>query len=102
MLRGTYERTPEHRTVSSKARKGVPRKPEHIVAIKEGVRNSEAAKAHTESMCGGNDIVNHHYIYDESDLSKYMMKMTRSRHTRLHRLMKKAGIEIPHINMVEK
>lgn len=49
-------------------------------------------------MRGGNDIVGHHYIYDHSDLSKNIMKMTRSMHMRLHNLFRKYGIEIPHIN----
>lgn len=51
-----------------------------------------------ENMRGGNDICDHHYIYDHSDLSKYTMKMTRSRHQRLHWLMRKSNIKVPHIN----
>lgn len=54
-----------------------------------------------ENQRGGNDICNHHYIYDESDLSKYTMKMTRSAHARLHWLMRKSGIIVPHINIKE-
>lgn len=51
-----------------------------------------------ESMRGGYDIVDHHMIYDHSDLTKNVMPMTRSTHTKLHRLFQKYGIIIPHIN----
>lgn len=51
------------------------------------------------NMYGGNDIVNHHYIYDHNDLTKYTTKTTRSIHTKIHRAMQKAGIIVPHINM---
>lgn len=61
--------------------------------------NSEATKQASENMCGGNDIVEHHYIYDESDLSKYTTEMTRSKHTLIHNTMHKEGIIIPHINI---
>ena len=49
----------------------------------------------------GQLLVKHHYIYDHNDLSKYTTEMTRSRHSRLHMLMRKAGIIIPHINIKE-
>jgi len=48
-----------------------------------------------------NGFVFHHYIYDHSDLSKYTTKMTRSRHTWLHNLMRRVGIIVPHINIKE-
>ena len=57
---------------------------------------SEAAKARNMS---GNDIVNHHYIYDHSDLLKYTTKVTRSKHAKIHAWMRKAGIKVPHINV---
>lgn len=44
-------------------------------------------------------LVHHHYIYDESDLSKYTILMSRSKHTTLHNNMRKAEIKIPHINI---
>ena len=49
----------------------------------------------------GQDIVRHHYIYDHNDLSLYTMKMTRGQHTRLHHTLRRAKIEIPHINIKE-
>lgn len=67
---------------------------EHIVNMK----NSESAKASQDKQRGGNDMVKHHYIYDHSDLSKYTMKVTRSKHAKIHAWMRKAGIVVPHIN----
>lgn len=64
----------------------------------------EHPETHVEGIkkqCGGDDICDHHYIYDHSDLTKYTMKMTRSRHTWLHHLFRRAGISIPHINIEE-
>jgi hypothetical protein len=61
----------------------------------------ESYKAAFDKMRGGSDIVNHHLIYDHSDLSKHVMPMARSMHQKLHRLFQKHGIEIPHINEVE-
>lgn len=91
-----------HRLAISKATKGVPksfRTTIHNITISKSLKNSEAAKAQSDKMRGGNDICEHHYIYDHSDLSKYTMKMTRSKHTYIHNLMRKAGIVVPHINM---
>jgi hypothetical protein len=50
----------------------------------------------------GQQIVRHHYIYDESDLSKYTMEMTRSKHMKIHQAMRKEKIEIPHINIMKE
>lgn len=72
--------------------------PKNRAKMSEIKKNSEATKVAIENMCGGNDICEHHYIYDHSDLSKYTMKMTRSHHTWLHWLMRRAGIVVPHIN----
>lgn len=120
-------RSPEHCDAISRAKLGIPNSPEHNAALSAASRNSEAAKNAAERRCGiprtlehiaaikngmeesgaidkmrgGHDIVNHHYIYDHSDLSKYTMKMTRSRHQRLHRLMQISGTIVPHINMEE-
>lgn len=99
----------------SKGNKGKPKSPEHCEAmstsavkywddphnrnvLSEIITNSEAAKVSAENMRGGNDICEHHYIYDHSDLSKYTMKMARSQHTSLHRNMQTLGLKVPHIN----
>ena len=68
-------------------------------ALSEIMKNSDACKAEHERQFGGQDIVEHHYIYDHSDLSKYTTKMTRSAHARLHNNMRKTGIKVPHINV---
>lgn len=116
-------RTPEVKVAISKSLADYDTTPEHCAAISKGLMGHDTAdetkkkisgalisawKEHPEThveaikdMCGGDDICNHHYIYDESDLSKYTMKMTRSAHARLHWLMKKANIIVPHINIKE-
>ena len=119
MPKGVYKRkprTPEHCANLSKSFKnsdsvkahnesmrGVPLPPEHIVAL-TGIthRNSDAVKAAYDVMCGGNDLVDHHYIYDHSDLSLNTVQMTRSDHQKLHLLLKRLGYIIPHINLSDK
>ena len=59
----------------------------------------EVHDAGIEKQRGGNDIVRHHYIYDESDLSKYTIPMTRAKYAQIHHAMKKEGIIVPHINI---
>ena len=44
------------------------------------------------------DLVKHHYIYDLDNPLKYTVKMTRSNHTKLHRLLQKLGYVVPRIN----
>ena len=108
MKSGKYERTPEIRAKQSKSMKGrhcgkdnsyygKTHSPETLEKMSEshsGENNGMYGKR------GGQDIVYHHYIYDHSDLTKYTMKMTRSAHTKLHNMMHKTGIEVPHINKV--
>lgn len=79
---------------NNEAKKGVPRSPEHIAAIVKGQEESGA----NEAMRGGQDIVNHHYIYDNADLSLNTVQMTRSDHSSLHSLLRKLGYIVPHIN----
>lgn len=62
------------------------------------ITNSPAMKIEHERQVGGMDIVNHHYIYDHSDLSLNTVQMTRSDHARLHHLLNRLGFKIPHIN----
>lgn len=70
--------------------------------MSEIIKNSEAAKINSKNQKGGNDICEHHYIYDHSDISKYTMKITRSRHGRLHKNMQISKIKVPHINITEE
>lgn len=105
----------ETREKMSKASEGIPKSPEHIKAAVEGLKkyyknpevrkersealkNSDAHKAASEQMRGGNDIVDHHYIYDHANTELYTMKVTRSKHYQIHHWMRKAEIIIPHIN----
>lgn len=74
--------------------KGVPKSPEHIAAALKG---REEAGVY-EAMRGGFDIVNHHYIYDHSDLSKNIVQMTRSDHASLHNVLRKLGYIVAHVN----
>ena len=117
-------RTPKHSAAISAAALGVPkspRTPEHNAAISKGLKNSEAVKAKAdaqrgvplspehaaaalkgcEKQRGGNDLINHHYIYDHSDLKLNTIQMTRSDHTSLHNLLRKLGYKVPHINAEE-
>ena len=41
----------------------------------------------------------HHYIYDHANPSLYIIEMKISDHGKLHKQMRKNGIEIPHINV---
>jgi len=90
--------SPEHCSAISIAQLGVPLSPEHIAAIKKGLKDSGA----NEAKRGGHDICKHHYIYDHDDISKNTIKMTRSDHQKLHRLLQKLGYIIPHINVKEE
>lgn len=63
---------------------------------------ADAQKRQYENMRGGNDIVEHHYLYDHSDLSLNTIKITRSDHTQLHNLLLKLCVRIPHINIRSK
>lgn len=81
--------------------RGVRISPEHSAAISRGMKNSEDVKANAEKMRGGMDIVNHHYLYDHSDLTLNTIQMTRSDHMKLHMLLKKLDYIVPHINVKE-
>lgn len=70
--------------------------------IGESMENSLTHKIACENMKGGQDIINHHYIYDHNNLNKYTTKMTRSKHGLIHRMMQLAGIIVPHINIKEE
>ena len=75
--------------------------PEAGIAHSEKLMMSDAMKAEQERQRGGNDMLNHHMIYDHADLTKHVMPMTRAMHSRLHRVFEANGIEIPHINTKE-
>jgi len=76
--------------------------PEAGLEHSEIMKNSNAVKAEAERQRGGNDIVKHHYIYDHFDLSLNTVEMTRSNHSKLHRLFQILGYIVPHINIKEE
>lgn len=57
-------------------------------------------KCFIENTIGGLDIIQHHIIYDHSDLSKFTISLTRSAHTTLHNEYRKVDYRVPHINEV--
>lgn len=62
------------------------------------ITNSDAHKDAQKRQVGGMDIVQHHYIYDHSDLSLNTVGMTRSDHSGLHLLLRRLKYIVPHIN----
>ncbi len=88
MARGVYKRTPEHNAANSKARAGVSLSPEHIAAIKKGIKNSDAVKAAAETaaeaMRGGLDLVWHHVSYDFGRPEALRVRIIRSFHGQIH------------------
>jgi hypothetical protein len=79
---------------------------EHKTNIRKSIKkdwklNRENHNAGILKMTGGDDIIKHHYIYDESDLSLYTIEMTRAKHTEIHHAMRREGIIVPHINIKE-
>ena len=46
-------------------------------------------------------IVNHHYIYDFNDLSKYTIPVTTSEHVTIHNNLRRVRLEVPCINILK-
>ena len=72
--------------------------PHFLKRMSEARLNSDAAKVESERQRGGNDIVMHHWLYDDADLSKYTMPMTRKEHSTMHARMQLDGYKVSHIN----
>lgn len=63
---------------------------------------TESVKQHYNRMDDpGQEICMHHYIYDFGDLNKYTIPVTRSEHTSIHWNLKRAGLEVPCINIMK-
>ena len=92
------KRTPETcENISVAKKKFYSEHPESIEQIRDTVQ------AFYDDMDDpGQQIVKHHYIYDESDLTKYTTKITRSKHALIHMVMRKEGIVVPHINIKDE
>jgi len=63
--------------------------------MSEKIKNS---KVHQKQI-GGNDIVQHHVIYDHDNPEKFTIPLTRSAHTRMHAALRRHGFKIPHIHV---
>ena len=72
--------------------------PEVRTKISETLKSSDAHKAISDMQRGGHDIVKHHFIYDRAHPDNHTVEMTRSEHTSHHHWMRRAGLEVPHIN----
>ena len=91
--------TPEHCDAISKSKEGIPLSQEHCDAISNSLMGENNGMY---GIRGGNDLVIHHYTYDESDLSLNTVKMTRSDHTSLHNVLRSLGYKVPHVNVMEE
>lgn len=93
---------PEWCAAISATKTGVPKSPEHCAALSDSMKNSESAKAESERQRGGNDIVEHHFIYDHINPKNHIVKITRSQHASHHNWMRRNGLEVPHLNVTEE
>jgi len=66
------------------------------------LKDSEAAKLSQERQRGGNDMVKHHFIYDHDHPENHTIEITRSQHAAHHHWMKRAGLEVSHLNVTEE
>ena len=67
-----------------------------------GKKISIALKKHYAEMDDPvQEIIIHHYIYDFNDWDKYTIPVTRSEHHKIHDNLRRAGLEILHINIMK-
>ena len=110
--RGYYIRldaTKAKQSVSAKKRWEDPKEREkvsdslmgHIISGSQREKLSKATKKHYVEMDDpGQEICNHHYIYDFNNLTKYTIEVTRSEHMVIHQNLRRAGLEVPCINIM--
>ena len=67
---------------------------------KSGENNPMFGKHHSEETIQ-KMIVNHHYIYDFNDLSKYTIPVTTSEHVTIHNNLRRVRLEVPCINILK-
>lgn len=65
----------------------------------ETLKASDLMHIESDRQRGGDDIVEHHFIYDHQNPSNHTVQITRSEHTAHHHWMNRAGLEVPHINI---
>ena len=66
------------------------------------IDNPEAGHRNNKSQVGGNDIINHHFIYDHDNPDQHTVKLTRSQHAAHHHWMRRNGLEVLHYNATEE
>ena len=72
---------------------------ENNIAIRS---NREATQLKYDDMDNpGEQMIKHHYIYDFNDLDKYTIEVTRSEHATIHHNIRRAGLEVPCINIMK-
>lgn len=91
-------RSKSHCEAISKAHTGVSRKPFSDATKAIMSENQMDNKNNMYGIRGGNDIVEHHYIYDHANPENHTVSITRSEHASHHAWMIRSGIEVPHIN----
>ena len=96
-------KSPEHRAAISKALTGRTLSDDHVAAILRSWReHPEAWDESSEKMRGGNDIINHHFVYDHDNPDQHIVEITRSQHSAHHAWMIRSGLEVPHFNVTEE
>ena len=58
-------------------------------------------KRYAEMDDPGLEMCTHHYIYDFNDLTKYTIEVTRGEHTTIHHNLRRAGLQVPCINILK-
>lgn len=64
-------------------------------------QSERTQKRYDEMDDPGQEICMHHYVYDFNDLTKYTIPVTRSEHTVIHANLRRAGLEVPCINIMK-
>ena len=109
-----YENPEERKKIGDGVKKAHRDDPTLSQRLSEGHKKSyrddpTLSQRQTESMkntCAemadpGQEICMHHYIYDFNDLEKYTIPVTRSEHTTIHHNLRRAGLEVPCINILK-
>lgn len=65
-------------------------------------QSERTQKRYDEMDDPGQEICMHHYVYDFNDLDKYRIPVTRSEHSIIHADLRRAGLEVPCINIMKE
>jgi hypothetical protein len=69
--------------------------------LSRAMKDSDIHKAASDKMCGGHDIIRHHFIYDHNNPGQHTIEITRSEHQIHHQWMKRNRLEVQHLNVTE-